>query len=182
MKKIGGLILVIFSITLWSTSLCWALTDLEIRNEIQGVLKIRHPSESAIWWKSLGPHAPNVIISLYQESQNIYHRVRLIDALSWYDDPGAIEFLKNEAETQKNHVIQAAAVRAIGTSQGVKEREYLSDSLQNESLQVRKEAFRHLQRFGTDFKQSFEMAEESLRLKEGHKLKPKKLLKERPIH
>jgi len=115
----------------------WALSESEIRSSIQGILKIRHPSETAEWWRALGPAAPAVIVSMYSSETNIYRRIRLLDALGWFDDSQGTQLLKREAQNSANHVIQNAALQALATSQGAREQEFFSKVMDNDAPEAR---------------------------------------------
>jgi hypothetical protein len=125
-------------------SFVYASSEVEIRQAIQNVLKVRHPSESGNWWQSLGPTAPGIIISMYHESHSIYEKIRLVDSLAWFDDSAATHFLKNEAKNNPNRVIQSSAIRALSLSQGMKERDFLSQSLLNKDPVLRAETAKAL--------------------------------------
>src|SRR5947209_2862765 len=68
-----------------------AMTDTEIQNAVNGVIAQRHPTDTADWWRSLGAGAPHVIISMYESTTHIYHRLRLLQGLGWFDDPQAVD-------------------------------------------------------------------------------------------
>src|SRR5436305_8117694 len=92
-----------------------------IQHQIESVLAQRHPTDTPEWWRSLGPPAPAVIISMYQNTSHIYHRLRLLGALAWFDDPVAVDFLKKQAESSGDDVVVSAAIKSVGISQGAKE-------------------------------------------------------------
>ena len=122
----------------------WALSDSEIRDSVQATLEVRHPSDSGDWWRSLGSNAPGVIMSMYRETNVIYHKIRLMDALSWYDNEEATRFMKSEAENNSNQVIKNAAIQALVKSQGMKEKTYISNVLEKGSVHSRVAAARAL--------------------------------------
>src|SRR4051812_42313460 len=119
----------VLSIFAGSITPAWALSESEIRSSIQSILKIRHPNESGEWWRALGPETPRIIVALYNEDGNIYHRIRLLDALAWFDDSTATQLLKQESQNEANQVIQSAALQSLATSQGGQEQEFLSKAM-----------------------------------------------------
>ena len=125
-----------------------ALTDGEVRESIQTVLSTRHPQENADYWRSLGPNAPDVIIALYKEEKNVFKKVRLIDALAWYDSANATYFLKQESENSANQVLQRSALRALAIAQGSREEEFLSHELDKSSPSTRVSVGKALRRRG----------------------------------
>ncbi len=122
----------------------WAHSEYEMRENISQVLSHRHPSESGTWWKSLGPSAVPVILQMYQEEVNIYRRIRLLDALAWFDVPDAVQFLKRTANESSNDVIKCSAVNSIIRSQGMREERFISKVLRSESSSLKITAARAL--------------------------------------
>jgi hypothetical protein len=122
---------------LLSTAFAEQTTDEGLEQSILVILKARHPKNQGDWWRGLGPRAPSVMMSLYQSSGSIYHRIRLIEALRWFTSPEVSDFLKHEAERNPNPVIQETAIRSLGVSQGLKEKDFLEKSLQNKNPRTR---------------------------------------------
>ncbi|MEO5970631.1 MAG: HEAT repeat domain-containing protein [Bdellovibrionia bacterium] len=114
-----------------------AWSDNEIRASIEETLKIRHPDDTKDWWRSLGANTPKVIISIFKEDSMIYHQIRLVDALAWFDDPVAVDFLKEQALHHENTIVRRAAIRSIGLSQGVKEKAFLKQGLESSDPHTR---------------------------------------------
>ncbi len=115
----------------------FARTETELRRIIDGALAQQHPKESGDWWRSLGPDAPKTMITMYRESDHIYERMRLLHALGWFDDPQAVDFLKSEAQGTEEDVIRNAAIRAVATSQGAKESEWVAGFLKHADADTR---------------------------------------------
>jgi hypothetical protein len=126
----------------------WALSDSEVADSIQSVLKMRHPSESCEWWRALGSATPGIIIAQYKEDQNIYHKIRLIDSLSCFDDPASNEFMKGEALNSLNQTIKNSAIQSLIKSQGLKEQEFIAHSLVSENPHTRMAAANALNQLG----------------------------------
>src|SRR5690606_22072854 len=101
---------------------------------IRQVLMERHPTDGRDWWRALGPETPDVILSLYPETRNVNHRVRLVQALTWFPEhDGAARFLKEQAEAKANNpVLRRAAVKSVAISRGEREVEFLSKFLKEE--------------------------------------------------
>ena len=115
-----------------------ALSDAQIQEAIEQTLSIRHPKDTPQWWKSLGPSTPQVIVSMYQNDQSIYHRIRLLEALAWFpENTQSIELLKKEAGANSNSSLRETAIRSLGRSQGIKAHGFLEKSLQNKNPRVR---------------------------------------------
>jgi HEAT repeat protein len=134
-KLISYLIVAFCSIIYGSYT--FAQDDDTVRYSIQAVLKVRHPTDNADWWRALGPTAPLTIISLYGEDKNIYHQIRLLAALAWFNLPEATQLLKQEAQSNSNSVIQNTALRALATSQGEREEDFLNQAIKSDDPQKR---------------------------------------------
>jgi hypothetical protein len=123
-----------------SQSEVWASSDEEIRNAIQVILKSRHPTENGEWWSSLGPNAPKIIMDLYSTDKSIYHKVRLMDALAWFDDAAAANFMKKEGQNQTNQVLKNSAINSLIRAQGLKEKDFISKVLKDRNPHTRETA------------------------------------------
>lgn len=126
----------------------FAKTEAEIRTAIEDAIAVRHPKDTLEWWRSLGPQTPKILIQMYSSSSHIYHRMRLLQALAAFDDPDAVAFLKQEASKTPDDVIRNAAIRAVGVSQGGKEREWLASQLEHSDPNTRIAAFEALRSSG----------------------------------
>ena len=118
----------------------------EIQEDIEMVLKQRHPTDTGDWWKGLGPNAPSVIMKMYEDSEHIYHRIRLLQGLGWFDDPASVEFIKQQAQSTPDDVIRNAAIKSVGISQGAKEEEFIAKFLKHSDPQTRLAAAETLKR------------------------------------
>lgn len=125
-------------------------SESEISEMIQTVLETRHPTDTADWWKSLGPLAPRVIISMFEKSDHIYHRVRLVQALAWFGDSESVEFLKKLSRETENGVIRNASIKSVGASQGDKEVPFVSGFLEHSDPQTRLSAAEALKRMNSE--------------------------------
>jgi len=125
----------------------WAWTDGEIRESIEAILKVRHPNETRDWWRSLGAGTPRILISMFKAESSIYHQIRLVDAMAWFDDPAVVEFLKDQAAHHENESVRRAAIRSVGLSQGVKEKAFLKQSLESSDPHARLVAAKLLRDF-----------------------------------
>jgi len=114
-----------------------AKSEAEIEAAVREVLLERHPKVDPSWWRELGPSAPTVIIRMAEEAQRLPERVRLVQALGYFDDPLAIEYLKKQAQESDQDVIRTASVRTVGSSQGAKEVEFVSRFLRHPDAQTR---------------------------------------------
>ncbi|OFZ53354.1 MAG: hypothetical protein A2428_10350 [Bdellovibrionales bacterium RIFOXYC1_FULL_54_43] len=124
----------------------WSATDAELEKTISEALSVRHPTEGADWWRSLGPNAPRVIIRMYEASDQIYQRLRLLEALAWFDDSTSVEFLKLQAERTADDVLRNAAIRSVGIARGANEEEFVSKFLKHPEPQTRLAAAETLKR------------------------------------
>jgi hypothetical protein len=107
----------------------------------------RHPTDTPSWWRSLGSEAPKVMISLYDQESGIYQRLRLVEALGWFNDPEAIAFLKKQSENASQDVIRNGAIRAVGNAAGASEVEFIGKFLDHEDPQTRVAAGQALRKF-----------------------------------
>jgi hypothetical protein len=128
------------------TRQAWALTNDEVKAQIEEVLMERHPSDTPDWWRSLGSNTPGVIISMYERTSYTYKRVRLLQGLAWFDVPEAVEFLKRQAESTEDSVIRNVSIRSIGFSQGKKETDFIAKFLNSQDPQTRYAAADTLQK------------------------------------
>ncbi len=114
-------------------------TDAEIKQKIERKISLRHPDDTAEWWRALGPRAPKVMIPMVAETDNTYHRLRLIEALGWFqDDAEAAAFLKDQAKKEgQEDVLKYAAIRSVGRAQGVKELEFVAGFLEDPDADAR---------------------------------------------
>lgn len=123
----------------------WAKSAQEIEQEVRTAIQQRHPTDTPDWWRGLGPEAPGVLISLFQSSTKIYEKVRLLDALAWFDDPVATEFLKKQVRETNESALKMSALRSVGVSQGAEQADFLSRYLNDRDPQVRIVAARAIQ-------------------------------------
>lgn len=142
-------------------------TESEIRQKITNILSQRDPVDTPDWWRSLGPEATNVIISMHKTSRNTYHKIRLLQALAWFDDPVAAEYIKEQIRTSDNNVIKGAGIKTLGISQGEKELDYITNYLNDQDQQLRYAAAQTLKRMMQDYKsQKASMALDEYKKKE----------------
>jgi hypothetical protein len=111
--------------------------DVEVRTLIEDTLKQRHPVDTKEWWQSLGRNSSKIIISIYKTDHSTYHQIRLINALAWFDEPGVVDFLKEQAVHHSNPIVKREALRSIGLSQGLKEKEFLQQGLESSDPHTR---------------------------------------------
>lgn len=133
----------------------WAWNDEELKNIIQNTIQMRHPRESGSWWRSLGPRAPKVIIQMYQGEGNIYYKLRLMDALAWFDDEDASFLIKKEIKNQTNQVIKNSAIFSLIQSQGLRERGLITQLLEGRNPHNRVVALRALKSLKNNAVQEF---------------------------
>ena len=122
----------LFILALVLTSSSWAQSDSEIEKAITHAIRGRDTSQvpPPDWWQKLDPKAAQIVVSMYEKSNRLVDRVRLLGVLAWTsNDSGVIEFLKNEALTNTNATIRETAIHSIGVSQGMKEHDFLSTQL-----------------------------------------------------
>ena len=136
----------LFVCVLTLSARAWSATDAELEKTISEALSVRHPTEGPDWWRSLGPTAPGVIIRMYEASDQIYQRLRLLEALAWFDDSASVEFLKLQADRTAYDVLRNAAIRSVGIARGAKEEEFVSQFLKHPDPQTRIAAAETLKR------------------------------------
>lgn len=137
-------------------------TDDEIEKAIKQVLMERHPTDTKEWWQGLGPQTSKIVIRMHESTSNIYHRIRLLQALAWFDDAVSASFVKEQLKDSKNAVVQQAALRTLALSQGDKEVDTLSGYLSHSNPSVRLAAARSLKLIeerSPDSKASAQLAE-----------------------
>lgn len=114
-----------------------ALTDSEIEEKIQDTLSQIHPTDTPEWWRALGAKAPKIIIEMQKKVNTTYQKLRLVEALAWFEgDKDAKEFLKNEVNNEED-VIRNAAIKSLGRSQGASEVSTISKFLKHRDPQTR---------------------------------------------
>lgn len=129
----------------------YAWTDAEVRSQVDTAIRDRHPQYSKEWWQGLGENAPRVILQMITENTEVSRQVNLTQALAWYDDPDAMEYLKREALESDVNVRRNAAIRSIGRSpRGSEQTEFLSGFLEHSNPHTRLEAARALQAIGVE--------------------------------
>jgi hypothetical protein len=123
-------------------------TDAEIQAAIENVIMQYHPTDTASWWRSLGPDTPSVIQSMYDQQSFVYNRLRLVQALAWFDDPTATAFLEKVAQDSVDDVIRNGAIQSLGTSQGAREEDFVAGFLTSDDPQTRLVAAQALRKVG----------------------------------
>ena len=116
----------------------WTSAEGEIEEAVGEAIRQRHPEETGDWWRALGPGAPRVIITMYAEEKQSYHRVRLIEGLAWFPDvPEAVEFLRGQAVGAGPTVMRQSAIRSLGISQGAGAVALIAKCLADQDAQIR---------------------------------------------
>ncbi|MFL5813864.1 MAG: HEAT repeat domain-containing protein [Bdellovibrionia bacterium] len=121
----------------------------DLEEIIQEKISERHPTDTPVWWQSLGPEAPHAIIALYGKTQGIYQRLRLVEALGWYHDPEAIAFLKKQAESSQQDAIRNGAIQSVGNAAGASETDFIAGFLSHDDPQTRVAAGQALRKIAT---------------------------------
>lgn len=125
----------------------WSMTDEQVHQAIEDKLSERHPRDSANAWLALGPNAVPVIISMYGSTDYISHRVRLAQALGYFDDPRAADFLEKLAQSSGEDVVVNSSLRALGNSpRALGEEDFVSKFLKSDDPQTRLAAAEALNR------------------------------------
>lgn len=91
----------------------------QIKKAVEEAISQRHPKDTPEWWQGLGPQAPAVILEMAKETTHTYRRLRLLQALAFYDDSAARDYLKQTAESTDNSVFRGAAVKSYGLVTGL---------------------------------------------------------------
>ncbi len=138
-----------------ATSARAAASDSQIREQIQNVLMQLHPTDTAAWWQALGPAAPAVMIAMYDQESFVYHRLRLVQALAWFDDPAATAFLEKQAQDTPDDVIRNGAIQSLGTSQGAREDDFIAGFLSSSDPHTRLIAAQTLRKAGDQKAQAY---------------------------
>jgi len=122
----------------------------ELQQQIDTIIRMRHPKDTRDWWLGLGAQAPAVIIGMLESSEyreEILQRMRLMQGLAWFtQDSTALEYLKQQAQATNEEVVRRTVIEAIGQAQGAKEADYISKFLQSSDLQTRLSAAESLKR------------------------------------
>ena len=92
----------------------WALSDAEIEERIEEALSHRHPQDGASFWKGLGSEAPRVVRAMLAKTTSTYHRVRLIEAMGYFEDAVSREEIQRLLTSTETQAIRIAATRAAG--------------------------------------------------------------------
>ena len=101
----------------------------------------------------MGPEAPAVIIALYGETTSPFRHLRLLQGLGWFDDPAAVDFIKQEARDSHQDAVRSGALTTLGISQGAREEAFISGYLADADPDARVAAARALQRIGDAYAQ-----------------------------
>jgi hypothetical protein len=142
-------------IIMTNTSGARAATDVDTREKIQNVLSQLHPTDTPEWWRGLGPDAPGTIISMYEHESFVYHRLRLVQALAWFNDPAATAFLEKQANESNDDVIRNGAIQSLGTSSGPSEDDFIAGFLNHRDPQTRLVAAQALRKAGDEKAQNY---------------------------
>jgi hypothetical protein len=143
---------------IWAGSLTMAYAEGEdsVRTTIDLFLSQVHPSDTKSDWQKLdtdasaqGINLVNLLITTYRESTNVFHQIRLLDALAWFSSPDAVSFLKQIASSDGNRSLRLSALRALAISQGPLEQTYLSGFLGHSDPVIRAAVARSLTRMHT---------------------------------
>ncbi len=148
-KGFGFLAACVLTSLLAMTCLSVLAANQDLEEIIQEKISERHPTDTPAWWQSLGPEAPKTMIALYEKAPGIYQRLRLVEALGWYQDPEALAFLKKLAESSTQDVIRNGSIRAIGNSAGASEVDFIGKFLDHEDPQTRVAAGQALRKIAT---------------------------------
>lgn len=148
MKRTFLIFALFLSLSLSLSSSAWSKTEAEIEQAIQDVLAQRHPEDTPDWWRSLGRETPTIIIRMFEKSTDVYHKLRLVQALAWFDEPQAVDFVKTQAQSTEYGVIRNAAVKTVGVSRGKEEIDFISKFLSHSDIQTRFAAAEALKRIG----------------------------------
>ena len=114
-----------------------AETDRQMRRAIQDVLSQRHPTEGEAWWRALGKNAPKVVTAMFKETEALYQKLRLVEALGYFDDPDAVKFLKSLFMSTTNSVVRQSVLRSLAMSQKMKEESFLTEALSDSDPHTR---------------------------------------------
>lgn len=129
--------MLMFITSLTFSAVAFGMSEEKMREKIEQVISQRHPTDTPDWWRSLGPDAPPLIIKMHQQTDHIYKQLRLLEALAWFDDPEAQEFIRNQAMKTKNSVIRNAALRTLAYSQGARAIDFIEPFLKHSDDQTR---------------------------------------------
>jgi HEAT repeat protein len=125
--------------------LCFAAGPKDARETIQELMTLPETHLSVEAWRAISPNAPAIIISIFKEEKSLEKKVRLINALSNYDDPGATDFLKDQAMNNRQLEIKRASIRSIAISQGLNQKNFLEKFLKNPDAETRYETAKAFQ-------------------------------------
>ena len=115
------------------------LTEDQIREQVQEMIVVRHPTDQEGDWLKLGSGAPSILISMYDAETISYRKLRILQGLGYFkEDPRAVEFLKKQVETSSDRVTRYHALRVIAEQYGEKEESFLGAFLDNEDPQIRR--------------------------------------------
>ncbi|MCM0606887.1 MAG: HEAT repeat domain-containing protein [Xanthomonadaceae bacterium] len=118
-------------------SLAFAQTHSEIRESINFTLSERHPTDSKESWLAMGVDTPSVIIEMIEAGEESYRRVRLLEALGYFQGTQVSDFLRKEAKRTKNHQYRLSAVKGLLRAEGERGVEFAKEYLQDEDVEVR---------------------------------------------
>ena len=117
-----------------------ALSDVEMREQIEAHIKDRHPHADAQFWSSLGKSGGKILRQMYSEARSTYEKIRVLESLASYDELENTRFLKSVAESEKKIILKARAMRSVGISRGLKEEKYFINMSKNSDPRIQIEA------------------------------------------
>lgn len=132
------------------SSVGFAKTPEEIRQQIKNKMSERHPENIDGFWSQFGTDALPVLQKLYSESQTPFERAWLMDGMSRFDDPAVAEALKKTIRTEDQDVLRRKAVSGLVRSQGEKALEFVEPYLKDPDPQMRQATAQAIQRFASD--------------------------------
>ncbi len=135
--RLAGVAVVIFVWSLGPQALAAGSINPLLEEKIQATIDQRHPTDTADWWRALGPDAVKTIIAMYDQTSQVYPRIRLIQGLGWFDDPDAVAFIKNQADNATDDVVRNASITSLSLSQGSREDDFIAKFLDNNDPQTR---------------------------------------------
>lgn len=124
-------------------------SEQEIERRVMDAVRQHHPTEGPDWWRGLGPKAPAVIIRLYRQTRNTHHQQRLLQALGWFNDPIAAEFVREITRSTNSSLMREAGLRTIVIAEGESAAAFVSEFLGHREPATRFAAAQALRSIGT---------------------------------
>lgn len=154
MKNFGGLAVFSFLAVTFSSMLAFGMSQKkpvvagapantflqdQITERLRRIHGVDNPRET---WRALGPEAPAVMIAMFKKSDVHMDRLRLLEAIGFFEDPVAHRFIKDELKSNSSSLERSACLRGLSNAGDADSIKIIQEFTNDSDLNVRKEASR----------------------------------------